>query len=64
MIPADVSASDGEAPWSPMRQLGAITVPRSSPKLTHGAQARTNYPVTALVAAPSVAAIGMTGTPH
>ena len=29
---------DGEAPWSPMRQLGAITVPRSSPKLTHGAQ--------------------------
>jgi len=42
--------ADGEAPWSPMRQLGAATWRRNSPKLTHGAQVPTNYPVAALVA--------------
>ena len=36
-------------PGSPMRQRGVIAVPRTSPKLTHGAEWPTNHPVTALV---------------
>src|SRR5271166_4284217 len=31
-----------------MRQLGTISVPRASPKLTHGAELPTDHPVTSL----------------
>ncbi len=37
-----------EQRFSPMRQLGAITISTESPKLTHGAESLTKHPVVAL----------------